>query len=334
MSEQVNTVTGEIMEEGRFNPSRFLRKLDKGGDYLDVKWRIRWLRDLHPEAEMTSTIVQIDWESGYIVVHARVVIPGRGAADGIGSETRQNFPAGWVEKAETVAYGRALAALGFGTQFCFDFDTIDEAGNGKLADSPVGGSGSFGSSGQQGGSSNLATQAQLKLIYLTAEKDLHISVEELEENCQAQYGRLPLHLTKREASEFIEALKARAAANATTAPEPPRQPQSAPPKEDLADWAKRYVAQATFGPPVAMKGKNERTEALKAMMAHLRGAGIPEAQIGPLCERLHAIAGGEPPSESAPMSHLLDGRLIVAMRDADGAAQLMLKRLATSESKT
>ena len=42
---------------------------------------------------------------------------------------------------------------------------------------------------------------------MTATRELHITEEELEERCQAQYGRLPLHLTKREASEFIDALK-------------------------------------------------------------------------------------------------------------------------------
>jgi hypothetical protein len=61
------------------------------------------------------------------------------------------------------------------------------------------------------GGTGLATPAQLKLIYLTAERDLHITEEALEERCQAQYGRLPLHLTKREASEFIDALKSGAA---------------------------------------------------------------------------------------------------------------------------
>ena len=59
--------------------------------------------------------------------------------------------------------------------------------------------------------SALCTPAQLKLIYLTATRDLNITEEQLEERCQAQYGRMPLHLTKREASEFIEALKAGAA---------------------------------------------------------------------------------------------------------------------------
>jgi len=56
--------------------------------------------------------------------------------------------------------------------------------------------------------SSLATPAQLKLIYLTASRELHLAEDELEQQCQAQYGRLPIHLTKREASEFIDSLKA------------------------------------------------------------------------------------------------------------------------------
>jgi hypothetical protein len=57
------------------------------------------------------------------------------------------------------------------------------------------------------GGTGLATPAQLKLIYLTASRDLGITEQELEGRCLSQYGRLPLHLTKREASEFIDALK-------------------------------------------------------------------------------------------------------------------------------
>jgi len=57
-------------------------------------------------------------------------------------------------------------------------------------------------------SSGLATPAQIKLIYLTGTWDAGITGEEVEEQSHERYGKLPLHLTKREASEFIDALKA------------------------------------------------------------------------------------------------------------------------------
>jgi len=198
-----------------FDPSRYLRKLG-GKDYLEVKWRLLWLRTEHPDAVMRTEMVRI--EDGFALFKAHVSIPGGGEATGWGSETRQDF-FDYIEKAETKALGRALAALGYGTQFCEDFDfAAGSAGETHVVDSPV-----ESPSGQQGNQSparptpiaqsggNLATPAQLKLIYLTATRDLHLSEEELEERCQSLYGRLPLHLTKREASEFIDELKSQKA---------------------------------------------------------------------------------------------------------------------------
>ncbi|MGE5618139.1 MAG: hypothetical protein ACM3US_02650 [Sphingomonadaceae bacterium] len=197
--------------ERHFDPGKYLRKLG-GKDYLEVKWRLLWLRTEHPDAAVHTELVKL--EDGFALFRARVAIPGGGESTGWGSETRQDF-FDYIEKAETKALGRALAALGYGTQFCEDFDfAAGSAGNAHVVDSPVDLSQTTGS-GQQPqrptplpqSTSSLATPAQLKLIYLTATRDLHITEEELEERCQAQYGRLPLHLTKREASEFIDSLK-------------------------------------------------------------------------------------------------------------------------------
>lgn len=203
---------GERAGERPFDPSRYLRKLG-GKDYLEVKWRLLWLRTEHPDAVMRTELARL--EDGFALFKAHVAIPGGGEATGWGSETRQDF-FDYIEKAETKALGRALAALGFGTQFCEDFDfAAGSAGNGHVVDSPVDAPAPTNGAGPLArptpisqGTGSLATPAQLKLIYLTATRDLQISEESLEERCQAQYGRLPLHLTKREASEFIDALKA------------------------------------------------------------------------------------------------------------------------------
>ncbi len=200
---------GERRSDRPFEPGRYLRKLG-GKDYLEVKWRLLWLRTEHPDAVMHTELARL--EDGFALFKARVSIPGGGEATGWGSETRQDF-FDYIEKAETKALGRALAALGFGTQFCEDFDfAAGSAGNAHVVDSPVdlpagGGAQPPRPTPLPQTSSSLATPAQLKLIYLTATRDLHITEEELEERCQAQYGRLPLHLTKREASEFIDSLK-------------------------------------------------------------------------------------------------------------------------------
>lgn len=196
--------------ERHFDPSRYLRKLG-GKEYLEVKWRLLWLRTEHPDAVMRTELAKL--EDGFALFKAHVAIPGGGEATGWGSETRQDF-FDYIEKAETKSLGRALAALGYGTQFCEDFDfAAGSAGNSHVVDSPVetatnGASQLARPAPVSQATGSLATPAQLKLIYLTATRDLQISEDALEERCQGQYGRLPLHLTKREASEFIDALKA------------------------------------------------------------------------------------------------------------------------------
>jgi hypothetical protein len=204
--------------ERPFDPSKYLRKLG-GKDYLEVKWRLLWLRTEHPNAVMDTEMVRLD--DGFALFRARVEIPGGGIATGWGSETRQDF-FDFIEKAETKALGRALAALGYGTQFCEDFDfSAGSAGSAHVVDSPIAFPGGANGTGQPARpaampqpTSNLATPAQLRLIYMTATRDLQITEEELEERCQSQYGRLPLHLTKREASEFIDQLKSSGAEQA------------------------------------------------------------------------------------------------------------------------
>lgn len=115
-----------------FNPSDYLSDL-KGKQYLEVKWRLVWLREKHPDATISTTLERYDGNEA--VVHAYIQIPNGGAASGLGSETKQDFR-DYLEKAETKAIGRALAALGFGTQFCEDHD-FDPEQQGFVVDSPV-----------------------------------------------------------------------------------------------------------------------------------------------------------------------------------------------------
>lgn len=114
-----------------FDPKEHLRKL-KGQDYLDCKWRLMWLREEHPDATITTELIHMDMEKGFYMFKAHVSIPGKGSASGHGSETDRDFPLGAPEKAETKAIGRALAALGFGTQFALELDEGD-----RVVDAPV-----------------------------------------------------------------------------------------------------------------------------------------------------------------------------------------------------
>ncbi|HST03380.1 MAG TPA: hypothetical protein VLQ48_01445 [Chloroflexia bacterium] len=120
-----------------FDPTEYLSNFD-GRDYLEVKWRVMWLRHEHPEARMTTEIVQLNEEGGFALFRAEVEIPDGGKATGWGSETVRDFH-DYIEAAETKALGRALAALGYGTQFCRDFDFAANArpGMNQVVDAPV-----------------------------------------------------------------------------------------------------------------------------------------------------------------------------------------------------
>ena len=111
-----------------FNPTAHLVDL-KGRAYLPVAARIAWLRAEHPDADITTTPIRIDDEIAIFAAH--IAVPGRGSATGHGSETPAHFP-DYIEKSETKAIGRALAALGYGTQHAADLDE-----GMRVADAPV-----------------------------------------------------------------------------------------------------------------------------------------------------------------------------------------------------
>lgn len=167
-----------------FRASRYLMKLD-GKDYLEVKWRILWLRTEHPDAVIITELEK--HEGGMALFKAKITLPDGGEATGWGSETVSDF-GDYIEKAETKALGRACAALGYGTQFCDDFDFHD-----KPVDAPV--------------KRSPATAAQVKAIYTIAQEEHGLSEEQMNEHAKKAYGKLPAALTKQEASRLIDRLK-------------------------------------------------------------------------------------------------------------------------------
>ncbi len=114
-----------------FEPARHLTRIN-GAEYLEVKWRLVWLRETHPDASVVTELHHADERQA--IFKATVSIPGGGSATGWGSESPGDFR-DFLEKAETKALGRALAALGFGTQFCPDYDF--GADQQRVVDSPV-----------------------------------------------------------------------------------------------------------------------------------------------------------------------------------------------------
>ena len=195
-----------------FEPGRHLSKVG-GSDYLEVKWRLVWLRETHPDAAIETDLVSHD--GSFALFRARVSIPGGGSATGWGSEGFDDFR-DYIEKAETKAIGRALAALGFGTQFCPDFDVGAAAG--RVVDAPIDFASSRGrriadpaledSERRIANVKQPATQRQLKFIQAIA-REAGLGDDALEEEAARLCGAPLSDLTRRDASALIERLQAR-----------------------------------------------------------------------------------------------------------------------------
>jgi hypothetical protein len=197
-----------------FDPSRYLTKVG-GADYLEVKWRLVWLRQSHPDATIETELVAHDGSNA--LFRAKVVIPGGGSATGWGSEAIDDFRE-YLEKAETKAIGRALAALGFGTQFCPDFDFGATAG--RVVDAPIDFASTRGRRVADMGDGDAdrriatvfqpATARQLKFIQGIA-RESGLTDEMVNEEVTELYGGPLSNLSRRDASAFIERLQARRA---------------------------------------------------------------------------------------------------------------------------
>lgn len=149
----------QLQNSHLFNPNEHLIQLKgRGGsaDYLPVQWRLVWFRSLYPDGTIETEIVHLDpdreteeetfqWNQetrrsekvvkrapGFAVFRATVKDGRGGIATGTKSEKAASF-LDYIEKAETGAIGRALAALGYGTQFAGD--EFDERH--RIVDAPV-----------------------------------------------------------------------------------------------------------------------------------------------------------------------------------------------------
>lgn len=218
MSERTAPVTTNT-----FEPARYLVNLNGKGEYLEVKWRLLWLRTEHPDAVIETELVRL--EDRDAVFKARVSIPGGGSATGWGSESAGDFR-DFLEKAETKAIGRALAALGFGTQFCHDHEfgvgepPVVNVGQMRIVDTPVDLAASRGRKQAPAAqvasnvaavgdpSTQRATERQVKFIFAIA-REAGLDEQELTTWSQELYGQDVNQLNRRDASTLIEALQRR-----------------------------------------------------------------------------------------------------------------------------
>jgi hypothetical protein len=124
-------------------------------DYLPVQWRLVWYRSVCPQGTIDTEEIVVDldreveaeafvWNAekrrsekvikqakGYARFRAVVTDGKGGRATATGSEAAVDFP-DFIEKAETKSVGRALAMLGYGTQFAPELAEKD-----RIVDAPV-----------------------------------------------------------------------------------------------------------------------------------------------------------------------------------------------------
>lgn len=112
-----------------FNANEHLIDL-KGKQYLQVMWRLVWFREEKPHWCIDTKLERL--ENNHAVFSAKICDEnGVQKASGYGSESMKDFR-DFIEKAETKAIGRALAMLGYGTQFAPELDEEE-----RIVDSPV-----------------------------------------------------------------------------------------------------------------------------------------------------------------------------------------------------
>ena len=159
MSDQINGQGRQEQRTRMFNPNEHiiqLRSKDGLRDYLPVQWRLVWFREQFPNGTIETEMIHLDpnreteeeievWNeekqinekaikraNGFAIFRAVVKDGKGGVSTGTKSEKAASFP-DYIEKSETGAIGRALAALGYGTQFAGD--ELDERH--RIVDSPV-----------------------------------------------------------------------------------------------------------------------------------------------------------------------------------------------------
>jgi hypothetical protein len=107
----------------------------KGKDYLQVAHRLLWFNEVEKNFDIITEFLLVNDEQTIAKAVITVKDPSGNViktASATKRETKRDFP-DHTEKAETSAIGRALALLGYGTQFAIaDLEEGD-----RLADSPV-----------------------------------------------------------------------------------------------------------------------------------------------------------------------------------------------------
>jgi hypothetical protein len=122
----------EKTEKAKFDVSKHLIRVQGNKEYLPVASRLIWFRQDHPDWNIVTEPVELDFDKQFAVFRTNIYAPddAKPKATATKMENRQGF-ADWLEKAETGSLGRALAMIGYGTQFAPELDESE-----RVVDSP------------------------------------------------------------------------------------------------------------------------------------------------------------------------------------------------------
>lgn len=189
-----------------FNPQDHLSIVD-GAAYLEVKWRLVWFREVHPDASLETSMVESTRD--HAIFRAEVRVAGAGSSTGWGSEYREHF-ANYIEAAETKAIGRALASLGFGTQFAAELGTDQGEFGRSDASVPTNHLGTHPTSisSRAASAAPESTDRQRKLIGIL-QQQLELSSQDLEGIASETVGAELKQLKRNDASSLITELQRR-----------------------------------------------------------------------------------------------------------------------------
>ncbi len=102
-----------------FDPDEHVRDLEDGRPYLDLKWRLVWLRSREPDASIETQVVLTNEDE--VVCRTSITLRSGASVTAHGS-ARRSESAQAVEDAENRSTMRALAALGYGAEYIDDDD--------------------------------------------------------------------------------------------------------------------------------------------------------------------------------------------------------------------
>lgn len=174
---------------------------------------------------ITTTLIQSPNDSnGNVAICQAIVETDKGRFSGIGDASRANVSSSManctIRMAETRAKARALRdAVNVGVAALEELaedDYADSQGGNPAVQRHGDASRDNGHSQQKlapataavgPAPSSTATPAQVRAIYLIAKDQHSLTESQLEEKCIATYGCTPVELTKKQASDFISALR-------------------------------------------------------------------------------------------------------------------------------